>query len=218
MGTNEDKLKSGAMRWLIRETVGNLFLVALLFGIVGRWNWWNGWAMSVVYLLWTLGTVIFILPVNPQMLAERSRPKPGSKKWDLALVGTMGMLVFIAYIIACLDVRFGWAPAFPLSIQIAGLIVAFLGNDILLVWSMIANAYFTTIIRIQTDRQHSVATGGPYRFVRHPGYVGALLFYLASSVHAGFTLGPDPVPAGLHRPGGSDGAGRQLPAKRIVGL
>lgn len=173
-------VKTGALRWLLRETIGNLVLILMLFGIVGRWDWWNGWALSAVYLLWSLGCVIFILPVNPQMLAERSRPQPGAKKWDWVLVSLMGVGVLITYTVACLDVRLGWAKPFPLPLQIAGLVVAIFGYDVLVVWSMIANAYFTAIVRIQTDREHSVATGGPYRFVRHPGYVGSILCYLAT--------------------------------------
>jgi protein-S-isoprenylcysteine O-methyltransferase Ste14 len=172
--------RKSALRWLIRETLGNLILVAMLFGIVGRWNWWNGWAMSATYLLWSLGCIIFIMPVNPEMLAERSRPQAGSKKWDVVLVGVMGVFLLAAYVVACLDVRFGWAPLFPLYLQVTGAVVAILGYDILMIWSMIANAFFSTIVRIQTDRQHTVATTGPYRFVRHPGYVATILFYLAT--------------------------------------
>lgn len=181
----DSKSKTGALRWLVRETVGNLFLVAILFGIVGRWDWWNGWVLSAIYILWTLGTIIFILPVNPQMLAERSRPKAGGKKWDVAMVGIMGIFLMVSYVVACLDVRFGWADPFPLAVQIAGGVLSAVGYDVLVVWSMVANAYFTTIIRIQTERQHRVATGGPYHFVRHPGYVGTILSYLATPLLLG---------------------------------
>ena len=174
------KAKSGAARWLVRETVGNLVLIALLFGLVGRWDWWNGWAMSAIYLLWSLGSIVFILPVNPQMLAERSRPKAGSKKWDVAMVGLMGLFAIAMYVAGCLDIRFGWAPQFPFYAQIVGTAVAVIGYDVLLIWSMTANAFFTTIVRIQTERRHTVASGGPYRFVRHPGYVGTILFYLGT--------------------------------------
>ena len=38
-------VRRGAIRWLIRETLGNLFLIAILFGVVGRWDWWMGWAL-----------------------------------------------------------------------------------------------------------------------------------------------------------------------------
>ena len=174
------RVNTGAIRWLVRETLGNLILIGMLFGIVGRWDWWNGWAMSAVYLLWSAGTVIFILPVNPQMLAERSRPQPGAKKWDLAMVGLMGIFVLVTYVLACLDVRFGWAPPFPLWAQIAGAVLAVVGYDVLMVWVMTANAFFTAVVRIQTDRAHTVVSTGPYGFVRHPGYVATLLFYLAT--------------------------------------
>ncbi len=178
----DPQVREGALRWLFRETFGNLFLIAILFGIVGRWDWWNGWAVSAIYLLWTLGTIVFILPVNPQMLAERHLRgvKKDSKKWDLALVSLMGIFMFATYLIACLDVRNGWSISFPLEAQVAGVVVTAIGYDVILLWSMISNAFFNAIVRIQTDRQHTVATGEPYRIVRHPGYAGTILFHLAT--------------------------------------
>ena len=195
MGENQEnnKAKSGALRWLVRETVGNLMLIAILFGIVGRWDWWNGWALSAIYLLASLGSIVFILPVNPQMLAERSRPQRGSKKWDIVMVSLMGIFVLFAYIIACLDVRFGWTAQFPVPVQVAGGLVAAFGYDIVVIWSMMANIFFTSIVRIQSDRQHTVAMDGPYRFVRHPGYVGTILFYLGSACLFGSLWGSIPA-------------------------
>lgn len=172
--------KKSALRWLRRETIGNLVLILMLFGIVGRWDWWNGWALSAIYILWSLGTVIFILPVNPQMLAERAQPPKDRKQWDFIAVSIMGVSLLATYLVACLDVRFGWATPFPLWVQITGLVFAVLGYNVILMWSMVANAYFSAVVRIQTDREHRVATGGPYRFVRHPGYVGTILCYLAT--------------------------------------
>jgi protein-S-isoprenylcysteine O-methyltransferase Ste14 len=40
---------------------------------------------------------------------------------------------------------------------------------------MLANAYFSTAVRIQTDRDQTVCRSGPYRYVRHPGYLGFIL-------------------------------------------
>jgi protein-S-isoprenylcysteine O-methyltransferase Ste14 len=187
--------KTIALRWLIRETVGNLFLVAILFGIVGRWDWWNGWALAAVYLLMTLGSIIFILPVNPQMLAERSRPKAGFKNWDFMLVSTMGVFMLAAYVIASLDARFGWSPQIPLGLEIAALVICVLGYDGLLIWSMVANAFFTAVIRIQTERQHTVASGGPYRLVRHPGYLATILSYVFTPLLLGSLWGLIPAAA-----------------------
>lgn len=173
------KSKKTAIRWLIRETTGNLFLIALLFGFAGDWSWWNGWALSAVYILWTLGTVIFILPVNPEMLAERSRPKK-MKTWDKILLTLMGIFMMALYVIAALDFRLGWSADLPLWLQVAGAIVAVLGYDVILVWSMVVNAFFVATVRIQEDRNQQVVTSGPYAFVRHPGYFGTVLMNLAA--------------------------------------
>ena len=55
----------------------------------------------------------------------------------------------------------------------------------LFMWAMVSNAYFSEVVRIQEDRGHQVATDGPYRFVRHPGYAGAILSFLGSPLLLG---------------------------------
>ena len=178
--SQEKAIRRGALRWLRKETFGNLFLIALLFGLVGRWDWWAGWAMSAIYIVWSVATGILILPRHPEMLAERARPHPGTKAWDKALLALMGLFMVAEYVVACLDVRWGWTGPLPLGVQLAGLAVAIIGYDVLLVWAMAANAFFVATVRIQEDRGQRVVSGGPYRFVRHPGYVGTILFHLAA--------------------------------------
>jgi protein-S-isoprenylcysteine O-methyltransferase Ste14 len=46
-----------------------------------------------------------------------------------------------------------------------------------------------TLVRLQTDRDHTVATGGPYRFVRHPGYVGYVMMSAGTPVALGSLWG-----------------------------
>jgi protein-S-isoprenylcysteine O-methyltransferase Ste14 len=83
------------------------------------------------------------------------------------------------WVIAGLEVRFGWTTGMALPVHIAGLLASVLGYAIF-VWAMAANAFFTEGVRIQEERGHTVATGGPYRFVRHPGYAGAILGIVAA--------------------------------------
>jgi len=170
-------VRTGAIRWLVRETLGNLILIGILVGIVGRWHWWMGWALVAVYIVWTVSTAVLILPVNPAMLAERARPHADTKRWDKALLGALGLLIVAEYVVASLDVRLGWSPVFPLALRIMGLAAAVAGYDVLLVWAMVSNAFFVSTVRIQEERKQTVATGGPYRYVRHPGYVGTLLLH-----------------------------------------
>jgi len=50
---------------------------------------------------------------------------------------------------------------------------------------MIANAYFSTAVRIQSDRGQTVCRRGPYRFVRHPAYLGFTLQSVSTPVLLG---------------------------------
>ena len=96
----------------------------------------------------------------------------------MALLGLLGLAMIAQYVVASLDARWGWSPPMPLGARIAGLVGAAFGYDVLLVWAMSTNAFFVATVRIQSDRGQSVVSGGPYRYVRHPGYLGTILLHL----------------------------------------
>jgi protein-S-isoprenylcysteine O-methyltransferase Ste14 len=127
-----------------------------------------------------LATAYVVLRFNPGLLVERLGPRQGAKAWDTAILSLLGVLQLGRCILAGLDQRFGWSPAFPLAVQLASLAVCLLGYA-LFVWAMASNAFFSQIVRVQTERGHTVARGGPYRWVRHPAYLGALVVELAAA-------------------------------------
>lgn len=156
----------------------------------GRWDWFWAWLSAGIFYAFD---VLSIVLVDPSLLAERSRRSPDQKAWDRPLVGFAVVLLPISsVIVAGLDERFGWRPDAPVIAQgIAAAVVA-VGYAVT-IWAMRANAYFSAVMRIQTDRGHQVASGGPYRIVRHPGYVGAMLFTLAAPVALGSLWGLIPA-------------------------
>ena len=77
-------------------------------------------------------------------------------------------------IVAGLDHRFGWSPAFPLWLILLGFFLIAFGYAFA-VWALVENRFFSSVVRIQTDRGHVVCDSGPYRIVRHPGYAGNIL-------------------------------------------
>jgi protein-S-isoprenylcysteine O-methyltransferase Ste14 len=168
-------------RYAIRETLGILITGVALFWSAGRIDWWPAWAVIAVLSAWIAGTAIVILRYNPDLLAERLGPRKGAKSWDTTIMSMLGLIQLVRYIVAGLDQRFGWTGGFPFAAQIAALIVGFLGYA-LVVWATASNAYFSQIVRIQSERGQTVATGGPYQYVRHPAYLGAILFELAAPV------------------------------------
>jgi protein-S-isoprenylcysteine O-methyltransferase Ste14 len=102
-----------------------------------------------------------------------------AKSWDKTLAPMMALGGLMVPLLAGLDDRFNWSlEVFSLPIKIASIAVMILAY-IFSSWAMIENAYFSGIVRLQTDRGQTVCSSGPYRWVRHPGYVGAVWSYLA---------------------------------------
>lgn len=174
----------GVARWVRREALGTLVVAATLFIPAGRLDWAMGWALVAIYAAWSGANALILIPRCPELLAERATRRRGTKTWDTAILGVIGLTTIAKHVVAGLDLRFGLTAQMPLALQVAALIVAALGCA-LVTWAMASNAFFSMVVRIQEDRGHTVATGGPYRQVRHPGYVGTIAFEVATPVMLG---------------------------------
>jgi protein-S-isoprenylcysteine O-methyltransferase Ste14 len=142
-----------------------LVVGGLLFGSAGRWDLPMFWAYLGV---WFVASAVGGALIDPTLTKERLRPGPGARfllsDW-LILPLWLGQ-----YVAAGLDVgRFHWSDAMPLPVQLVGLVVMTAAIAFVL-WAVVVNRFFSSAIRIQNDRGHHLITGGPYRFVRHPGY------------------------------------------------
>jgi protein-S-isoprenylcysteine O-methyltransferase Ste14 len=166
--------------------IGFLVLIqaAILFVAVWKWNWWNAWAYLGEYLAFLAFNAAILLPGHKELVEERSQIGEGAKGWDKIIGLVTGTGGFAILILAGLDERFGWAGTIPLWVQITGLVLLGLSYP-LFTWAMVSNKYFSTIVRIQKDRGHTVQTGGPYRFVRHPGYASLLISYMMLPIALG---------------------------------
>jgi len=99
-----------------------------------------------------------------------------AKPFDKILSPLVGLGGGIIPIIAGLDELFQWSPGFSPTVKIISLIIILAGYT-LASYALIENRFFSGMVRIQTDRGHKVVSGGPYRWVRHPGYAGSLITY-----------------------------------------
>lgn len=172
----KEKTSKLVTRWLIREIMGVIMVAVMLFWSAGRWNWGWGWALVAVYALWVAANAILLIPRQPELLAERAqRNLAGMKSWDKILISIIGLSTLVKYILAGLDIRYGWSAPLPLWLHVLALLISAFGYA-LGTWAMVENAYFSLVVRIQDDRGHQVCKTGPYKLVRHPGYLGTLLF------------------------------------------
>jgi protein-S-isoprenylcysteine O-methyltransferase Ste14 len=146
---------------------------AILFLAAGRLDWTWAWVFLGIYLVSVSINSAFMIHTRPETIAERGQPKE-MKDWDKVVGGLWSLAQFLVLpLVAGLDMRFGWTQNYTLS-HVAGAVVFAVGLG-LFGWAMITNAYFSTVVRIQSDRGQTVCRSGPYRFVRHPGYTGTIL-------------------------------------------
>jgi protein-S-isoprenylcysteine O-methyltransferase Ste14 len=162
------------VRFAFREAVSVVSLAVALFWSAGRIDWWPGWGLVVLNSSWIVGTIAVVFRRDPDLLAERLTPRKGSKRWDLAIISLHSLLQVATFVIAGLDQRYAWTSGLPVTAQAAAFILCLMGYAFA-VWATASNPFFTYLVRIQPDRDHAVATGGPYRYIRHPSYAGGIL-------------------------------------------
>jgi len=164
-------------RHWIRLVVVYLLIPLVLLGCGGDFAWWQAWVYALLVVAAGGGGRIWAEHRHPGLTAERQNTESvrNAKAWDKVLAPLMALSVsFPLVIVAGLDHRFDWSPAFPPWLIVIGFILITLGYAFA-AWAFVENRFFSSVVRIQTDRGHVVCDSGPYRIVRHPGYAGTLL-------------------------------------------
>ena len=180
MAPNMEKqqtIQTSSLSYWIRLVFTYLLIPLILLLCGGDVGWWQAWVYSLlVFAAGILGR-LWAERRHPGLLAERLAfdNASGVKSWDKVLAPLMAVSVgFPLVIVAGLDHRYGWSPVFPLWMNILGLILIAVGYAFA-VWALVENRFFSSVVRIQTDRGHVVCDTGPYWIVRHPGYAGNIL-------------------------------------------
>lgn len=158
-------------------------LIGVLFGAAGRWDipmFWAYFGVQVVTLL------LALVKADRELMQERWKPGPGGKDHALRWLGVAVLLLQL--VVAGMDVgRYHWSDSVPRWMQIAGLVLiaAAIG---LSKWATTVNRFFSSVVRIQRDRGHHLVDSGPYAYIRHPGYLAAMTWFVMSGVALGSWL------------------------------
>ncbi len=175
---------------LARWVLFLLFFAILVFAPAGTLNWPEGWAFLGLYAVFSLVIGAWLLKNNPGLLEERVGMKGWSARgWDMAVMSLIGALFIAIFVISGLGLRFHW-PRLPLQIEalgFAGLALAF----VLASFVMRENAFARRMV--QVTKGQTVVSTGPYGFVRHPMYVGAIVFYICIPLAFGSLYGIIPA-------------------------
>jgi protein-S-isoprenylcysteine O-methyltransferase Ste14 len=176
--------KHAALKRIVTVVLGTACWGALLFAAAGRTDWLRGWIFLVLCIGGLLAAFVVMRIANPELIAARGTRHADTKPFDKVLGAVCTLVMFALPALAGLDaVRYGWSHMGPLTLY-AGAALFVLGS-IPILGSAAVNRYLEATVRIQKERGHQVVTSGPYRFVRHPLYVGLILQYIASPLVLG---------------------------------
>jgi len=194
---NEEAAQAASRRQWIRLFVLYLLIPLILLICGGDLGWWQAWLYSLLIVVAGLGGHMWAEQRHPGLLAERQNIEnfQNAKAWDKVLAPLMAVTVgYPMVFVAGLDHRYNWSSEFPLWLIVIGFILisfgyAFAG------WALAENRFFSSVVRIQTDRGHVVCDSGPYQFMRHPGYAGNILalFGIVLALGSVWTLIPAAV-------------------------
>ena len=159
-------------RAIIQGTFGLLFFVALVFGTAGTFHYWQGWLFLAVFSASTIGFTIYLALYDKPLLERRLAAGPQhEKERSQKIIVSLILIAFLALIVLpALDHRYGWSPVSP-GVTVVG--------DVLIVLSFLFifrvvkfNSYAASNIRV--EKSQTVIDTGPYAYVRHPMYAGAI--------------------------------------------
>jgi protein-S-isoprenylcysteine O-methyltransferase Ste14 len=165
-----------------------LVLAAIVLLAAGRFDLPWVWTVFGVLSLFSAAGAVWL---DRGLVAERLRPGPGAAKdHHRALVAPF---LLAHWILTGLDLgRFHWSDTVPLEVK-GGCLAGFAAALAMNFWAMRVNRFYSSVIRIQTDRGHQPITAGPYRWVRHPGYAATVLSMLCGSLAMGSWIGTLPI-------------------------
>ena len=178
----EEKFKY--LRVVIGGIVALLFILLLMFLLAGRLDYWQGWGFSIIVVA-TLTITSAIMAKRRGLVKERLKPGPGTKWWDKVFWGLYIPSYFSIFFLGPLDSgRFLWSPPLPLYLYVIGYVIFGLSH-VIKVWAQWTNEFFSSVVRIQEDRKQLVIQEGPYRYIRHPGYVAGIMMAYGASLILG---------------------------------
>lgn len=177
-------VQSGIAARVSQIVLGFVVIGGILFLASGRLAWIWAWAYLGISFVSVLINGAIMLRRSPETIAERGRPGE-MQDWDRIVSGLWTAAQYLALpLMAGLDLRFGWTPPLHAGWHWAGVFV-YIAGLAFSSWAMIANTFFSTVVRIQRERGQTVCRSGPYRYVRHPGYAGFMLSSLGIPILLG---------------------------------
>jgi protein-S-isoprenylcysteine O-methyltransferase Ste14 len=171
-----NSMRSPIWNAVIQGAFGLLVFIALVFGTAGTWNYWQGWMFMAVFALSTTGFTVYMVLYDRALLERRLAAGPWhEEEWAQRIIVSLVIVSFFGFIVLpIVDRRFGWSPV-SAWVSIVGnfiIVLSFLS----IFWVIKHNSWAASNVRVEVGQK--VVDRGPYAYVRHPMYAGAIWLFV----------------------------------------
>ena len=177
-------------RLIVQTCAGIGLMGMLLFVAAGTLHWPGAWVFLAELAILGLASGLWLAQASPDLLRERMSPfdQSGQDEADRTLMKILAAALFAWLVVMALDAcRFRWSHV-PFGLHAVGafaILVAFA----IIHWTVLENPFAIVVVRVQRERGQYVITTGPYQFVRHPMYAGAIFFFIGTPLLLGSWYG-----------------------------
>lgn len=162
----------------VGKSIGIVTIITFLLGLgifipANDFLWIEGWIWLILFFLFLINNILYFSKHDPQLIKKRSEPQ-FQEKWDKIVTFFTSIGFIPLFIIPGLDRQFGWSST-PLFVELIGFIM-FIFGFLIIFLTMKENSFLSKAVEIQEG--HTVITTGPYKIVRHPMYLGLIIFMI----------------------------------------
>src|SRR5262249_29532973 len=168
---------------IVQGLFGTLLFVVLIFWPAGTLDYWRGWLFLGVFAASTVGLPVYLAIYDRPLLERRMKAGPQhEREWSQKIIVSLVFVVFFASIVLpVLDYRYARSPVAP-WVSILGDVVILL-SFLFIFWVTRVNSFAASNIRVEKDQR--VIDTGPYAYVRHPMYAGAIWLFVGMPLALG---------------------------------
>jgi protein-S-isoprenylcysteine O-methyltransferase Ste14 len=172
-----------ATQTVVSSLIAFAMFITLVFLPAGTFDYWQGWLFIALLVIASAGPAIYLGVKNPATLERRMRGGPLAESRTAQKVASSGTLLSLpgVMVTSALDHRFGWSSV-PAEISLIGDVLVLVGVGISFL-VIIQNSYAAANITVEADQK--VVSTGLYGLVRHPMYVGMLIFLASTPLALG---------------------------------
>jgi len=172
-----------AVRLTASSVLGLAAFALLLFVPAGTLHYWQAWVFMAVFTAASLLPTIYLARKSPAALQRRMRAGPRAETRTAQKIIITGSFVTLVLMMAfsAFDHRSGWSGV-PGWLCVLGDVLVAAGLTIAML-VIVENSYAAATVTVEAGQR--LASGGLYKLVRHPMYVGNVIMMVGMPLALG---------------------------------